>query len=164
MTEHPRIVLGGSELIEELESLWLALHAHHQSVLPGFEYQPDDVSWAVRSAEYVRWLADPDSFVLIAYDDARPVGYALVEVVEGPEDTWVSGNRLADLQSLAVVPGWRGSGLGTLLLDRVDAELEKRGIRDVTLQVLKGNDNAARFYERRGFRPVMTTMARFGSQ
>jgi ribosomal protein S18 acetylase RimI-like enzyme len=94
----------------------------------------------------------------------EPIGYALVEVMEGPEDTWVSGDRLAELQTFAVAPAWRGRGIGTLLLDRVDAELAKLDIRDVLVAVLEGNSNARRLYERRGFRPVMTTLARFGTQ
>ena len=157
----PEIVLGRAELIDELEPLWLTLHAHHQSVLPGFDYQPPATSWRVRRGEYMQWLAHPDAFVLVAYVGPRPVGYALVEIVEGPEDTWVSGDLIAELQSLSVAPDWRGRGLGTELLDRVDAELEKRGVGSLMLLVLEGNDGARRLYERRGLRPVMTTLARF---
>lgn len=71
---------------------------------------------------------------------------------------------MAELQTFAVAPARRGSGIGTLLLDRVDAELATLGIRDVLVAVLEGNFNARRLYERRGFRPVMTTLARFGTQ
>jgi GNAT superfamily N-acetyltransferase len=159
--DEPKILLGRAELIDDLEPLWLALHAHHQSVLPGLAYQPPGTSWRVRRSEYVRWLAEPDAFVLVAYVGARPVGYALVEILEGPEDTWVSGDRIADLQSFSVAPDWRGRGLGTVLLDRVDLELARRGIKDLMLQVVEGNDDARRLYERRGLRPVMTTLARF---
>ncbi|MFF4794609.1 hypothetical protein ACFY2M_33750 [Streptomyces sp. NPDC001276] len=35
---------GGAELIDRLEPLWLALHAHHQSIEPGFAYFPDERS------------------------------------------------------------------------------------------------------------------------
>jgi ribosomal protein S18 acetylase RimI-like enzyme len=162
MAEEPRIKLGGAELVDDLEPLWLALHEHHQLVLPGFDYHPPATSWRIRRGQYLRWLSNPDAFVLVAYDGPRPVGYALVEIVEGPEDTWVSGDRLGELQTLSVASDWRGRGLGTVLLDRVDAELEKRGIHDLMLEVLEGNEAARRLYERRGLRPVMTTMARFG--
>ncbi|SHN46246.1 GNAT family N-acetyltransferase [Cryptosporangium aurantiacum] len=157
----PKITLGRLELIDELEDLWLALHAHHQEGLPGFAYHPPATSWRNRRAQYHHWLAHPQAFVLVAYDGPTPVGYALVEVIEGPEDTWVTGDRIAELQTLSVAPGWRGRGLGTLLLDRVDAELAARGIHDLLIAVLEGNDGAERFYQRRGLKKVMSTYARF---
>src|SRR4051794_10023042 len=128
MTDQAQLRLGGAELIDDVEPLWLALHEHHQRVLPGFDYHPAQTSWRIRRGEYLRWLADPDAFMIVAYDGSRPVGYAVVEIIEGPEDTWVSGNRLGELQTLSVAGDWRGRGLGTVLLDRVDAELDRRGI------------------------------------
>ncbi|GAA0224315.1 hypothetical protein GCM10009539_06830 [Cryptosporangium japonicum] len=157
----PRILLGGAELVPAVEHLWKALHAHHQKGLPDLAYHAPDVSWSVRSDEYREWLARPGSFVLVAYSGDVPVGYALVEVVDGPEDTWVTGDRIAHLQSLSIAPGWRGTGLGTALADRVDAELQARGVHDLMLDVVEGNTGAERFYERRGLRKVMTIYARF---
>jgi ribosomal protein S18 acetylase RimI-like enzyme len=155
------IVLGGAELIDDVEHLWKALHAHHQKGLPGFAYHSPDASWQVRSDEYRRWLAPPGSFVLVAYAGDVPVGYALVEVMDGPEDTWVTGERIGHLQSLSLDPLWRGRGLGTVLADRVDAELADRGIHDLMLDVVEGNTGAERFYQRRGLRKVMSIYARF---
>jgi ribosomal protein S18 acetylase RimI-like enzyme len=47
----------------------------------------------------------------------------------------------------------RGRGVGSALLDAVDAELARRGIRDLMIGVMEGNDGARRLYERRGFVP-----------
>lgn len=160
----PTVALGGPDLIDDVEPLWKELHAHHQRGLPGLAYHAPDVSWKVRSDEYRRWLAEPLSFVLVAYADGVPVGYALVEVADGPEDTWVTGDRIAHLQSLVVARTWRGRGLGTVLADRVDAELAARGVHDLMLDVVAGNVGAERFYERRGLRKVMTIYARFSGE
>ena len=160
-TVEPTIVLGGVELIDDVEDLWKALHAHHQEGLPGFVYHSAATSWEARSDEYRRWLARPGSFVLVARAAGRPVGYALVEVFDGPDDTWVTGERIAHLQSLALASAWRGAGLGTVLADRVDAELSARGINDVLIDVVEGNTGAERFYQRRGYRRVMSIYARF---
>jgi len=160
----PRIVLGSTELIDDVEHLWKALHEHHQEGLPGFAYLSPDASWKARSDEYRRWLARPESFVLVAYDAGVPVGYALAEVADGPEDTWVTGAHIAHLQSLAVAAHWRGKGLGTVLADRVDAELAARGIGDLMLDVVAGNTGAERFYQRRGLRKVLSIYARFSGE
>jgi ribosomal protein S18 acetylase RimI-like enzyme len=91
------------------------------------------------------------------------VGYALVTVRPGPDDTWVSGGRLAELETLSVDPEERGQGIGTRLLDAVDAELARLGIGDLFIAALVGNEGALRLYERRGLRPVMTYLARFAA-
>jgi hypothetical protein len=52
---------GRAELIDRLEPLWLALHAHHQSVQPGFAYVPDQRSWELRRSCYQRWILQEDS-------------------------------------------------------------------------------------------------------
>jgi ribosomal protein S18 acetylase RimI-like enzyme len=157
----PTFTLGGAELIDGLEELWLALFEHHRRGLPDLPYHRPETSWRIRRSEYLRWLAHPLAFVLVAYAGSTPVGYAMVEIVDGPEDTWVTGDRIAELQTLSLAPEWRGRGLGTTLLDRVDAELAARGVRDLMLAVVAGNDGAERFYQRRGLRKVMTTYARF---
>ena len=93
-----------------------------------------------------------------------PAGYAVVEIHTGPDDTWPVGDTYAEVQSLAVSPGERGSGLGSRLMDTVDAELARRGIHDLAVGVLAGNEDAIRFYERRGLRPGELQMWRFGDK
>ena len=47
----------------------------------------------------------------------------------------------------------RGHGIGTALLDAVDAELASRGVTDLMIGVMEGNDGARRLYESRGLVP-----------
>jgi len=92
-------------------------------------------------------------FLALARNCAGVVGYAFVRLEQGFDDTFPFGERYAELYSLSVAPGWRGQGIGTLLLDFVDAELAARGNRDLTIAVMVGNAGAQRLYERRGLRP-----------
>ncbi len=98
---------------------------------------------------------------MLAERDGTAIGYAVVEILPGPDDTWVTGPRMADVQTLAVAPAERGHGVGTMLLDAVDARLAELGIGDVFIAGLTGNADALRFYQRRGLRPVMAHLARF---
>jgi ribosomal protein S18 acetylase RimI-like enzyme len=154
---------AGIDVVDRLEPLWLALHEHHQTVAPPAVYQPRDRSWAARRDAYVAWMASPGSFILLAERERQLVGYALVHVRPGPDDTWVTGDRIAELETISVAPAMRGRGVGTLLLGRVDAELAAQGIDDLFIAALRGNDAAIRLYERRGLRPVMVHLARFGA-
>lgn len=156
------IAKKGAGAVDGLRDLWLELHHHHQRVQPGWTYKDDDASWAARRAAYVRWLSG-DGFVLLARRDGEPVGYALVDVRTEPDDTWASDDRVAHIRSLLVRPGGRGEGLGTRLLDRIDAELDALGVRDVWIDALAANDRAIDLYERRGFRPAVLYLARLKS-
>ena len=152
---------AGPERIGELEPLWKALHAHHGSVAGHLAaiapFRSPDDSWERRRAHYERVLAGADSFLLLAERDRRPVAYALIGI-GGTEASLVVGERVAELDSLSVLPGERSRGLGTLLLDAVDEELRRLGIAELSLAVMAGNDGAARLYERRGFVPYVTVM------
>ncbi|GAA2622362.1 GNAT family N-acetyltransferase [Paractinoplanes durhamensis] len=153
----------GTEVVDRLEPLWLALHEHHQKVAPPAAYQPREQSWAARRTAYLSWMTSPDSFILIAEREQELIGYAMVHVGDGPDDTWVTGDKIAELETISVAPAMRGQGIGTLLLDRVDAELAAAGIDDLFIAALQGNDAAIRLYQRRGLRPVMIHLARFGA-
>jgi ribosomal protein S18 acetylase RimI-like enzyme len=129
------------------------------------EFADDETSWRVRSASYREWLADPRSFLLIAREGDRPVGYAVTRVMEsGPEwrDAWRMPPTMAELETLVVLPELRNTGLGTRLLDAVEGELERQGITEVIVGIVAGNDGAQRLYERRGFRPRWLVLSRSG--
>jgi len=81
--------------------------------------------------------------VVVARRGPAAVGYALAHVHPGPDDTWATGDRIGEVESLALLPGERGRGVGTLLLDCAETILENYGARDVVIGVLAGNDSAA---------------------
>ena len=80
---------------------------------------------------------------------AALVGYAVAHM-RGPEETWASGDRIAVLETLAVLPGHRGRGLGTALVERMYEELRALGVGHFTVGVIASNADAVRFYERLG--------------
>ena len=152
---------GSVELVERLESLWLSLFDHHRAVMQvPLEVVPRGETWPRRRALYRTHLTEDDGFIYLASRDGEPVGYTLVYFRPGYDDTWVSGPRIAEIESLAVAPSERGRGLGSLLLDAVDARLARMGVRDVRLSVMVGNDSAMAFYARRGLVPTLTVLGR----
>ena len=103
----PRIVRAGLERVDDLRPLWQSLHAHHAEVAPqlaalGGVRTPAE-SWGRRRALYEDWLSEPDAFALIAEADSVPVGYALVHM-RGPEETWSTPDRIAEIETLTVLP------------------------------------------------------------
>jgi ribosomal protein S18 acetylase RimI-like enzyme len=163
------ITRAGTEAIDRLRPLWLELHHHHQAV-GGEELGPyvdDATSWRSCRAMFAGYL-ERGGFALLAERDGELVGYAVVGIAPASEtllpDTWQTGERVAEIESLSVAPSERGAGIGGALLDRIDAELEAEGVRDVLVGAVVANAGAIRLYERRGFRPAWLYMFRLGGR
>ncbi len=159
------ITRAGPEALDRLAPLWLLLHRHHREV--GGEalgpYVDDDSSWRARRELYAGFLGS-GGFALLAERDGELAGYAMVAVTPVAEtlmpDTWRTGDHVAEIETLSVAPHARGEGIGSALLDRIDAELESAGVRDVMIGAFVTNTDAIRLYERRGFRPAWLYMLR----
>jgi ribosomal protein S18 acetylase RimI-like enzyme len=156
------IVRAGAERIPDLQPLWESLSRHHADVAPELAMLGDGRaaadSWAVRRALYEHWLQHSDAFVLIAESQGEPVGYAMVEL-RGPEETWATGDRVAELETLAVLPEHRGQGIGSALVERMHEELRRLGVDHFVVSVIASNADAVRFYERLGLTRFLVTFA-----
>jgi ribosomal protein S18 acetylase RimI-like enzyme len=145
--------------IDVVEPLWRSLRDEHQRVGPrGIRWWPGDRSWEIRRSRYVQWLAEPGTLAVVAWMDEVPVGYAVTRVHEGPDDTWVTGELIGELESLAVAVGHRGAGIGSQLMSAVIEHLHEWDTSDLWLNVVVGNEQALHFYAKYGLRPLMTTL------
>ena len=148
-----RVSEAGAERIDELEPLWAALHSHHskigESVAPRRELAD---SWRRRRAQYERWLVTGEAQLLIAERDGEAVGYAVLRVEQGPA-TWDVGERVAELESLAVLASARGQGVGTMLVAAAREQARSRAATRMSVGVAHSNADALRFYAREGFEP-----------
>jgi ribosomal protein S18 acetylase RimI-like enzyme len=163
------IVKGSIDDVDSLEPLWVAVHHAHAAAMPELApYVSDAETWARERPIYVELLAKPDTLLLLARDGDELVGYALAHVSPVDEtwipDTWQTGPRIGELESIGVVAQRRGEGIGSALMDAVERELAALGVDDLVLGVLPGNDGARRLYERRGFRPTWLYLSRFAGR
>lgn len=65
-----------------------------------------------------------------------------------------NGKTRAYLYSFRVKPEYQGQGIGTYMLEIVEADLVRRGFSSVTLNVAKDNLRAQELYQARKFRIV----------
>jgi ribosomal protein S18 acetylase RimI-like enzyme len=112
-------------------------------------YIDDQQTWEARSALYSDLLAKPDTVPLMASSDGTLIGYGLAHVMAAAEtwvaDTWRTGERIGEIESVAVLPSHRDRGIGTKLLDELEASLEAIGVTDLILGVVLGNTSARPF-------------------
>jgi ribosomal protein S18 acetylase RimI-like enzyme len=160
-----QIRTGGATDLDLVEPLWVAVHHQHAETMPQLgPYVSDDETWRVRRGLYKELLAKPDTLLLLALVGETAVGYGLAHVMPVDDswipDTWVTGPRIGEIESLSVLPQYRGSGLGSELLDRLEQHLHAIGVEDLILGALPGNTDAIRLYERRGYQPTWLYLSR----
>src|SRR4051812_17553812 len=91
-------------------------------------------------------LAQRDTrYYIVATEKDKIIGYA--GLCAYARDT-------SYVQTIAVAPAWQGKGLGTRLLETLLAEADRRGCRQVDLEVRADNETAIQLYERHGFARV----------
>jgi ribosomal protein S18 acetylase RimI-like enzyme len=157
---------GSAADLAALEPLWVSVHHRHAESMPELApYVDDQQTWAARSGLYRELLTKADTILLLASVDGELVGYGLAHVMPAGEtwveDTWQTGDRIGEIESLAILPSHRGHGIGTQLLAGLERELQAAGVRDLIIGVLAGNEAAIRLYQRRGYRPTWTYLSRF---
>jgi ribosomal protein S18 acetylase RimI-like enzyme len=103
-------------------------------------------------------LEDPDVAVLVAEDKGEVVGYAYA-AVEGYDYMALRGPA-GVLHDIIVDPGYRGWGVGRLLLEAALKFLRSRGAPRVVLSTAERNEAAQRLFAGAGFRRTMIEMTR----
>jgi ribosomal protein S18 acetylase RimI-like enzyme len=153
---------GSAADIPELKAAFLSLHDHHRALSTLALTEPDDRAWAERIRTYEQYFAEDRALLHVARIAGRCVGYAFTVLHPGSDDTFPLGAGYAELYTLAVLPELRGLGIGTALLDVVDAALADAAIPNLTVAVMARNDAAIRLYRRRGLVPGELIMYRIG--
>ena len=90
----------------------------------------------------------PAATWLIEYDDPETGDWRPVATVQGVRDREGKGS----IQNLGVVPGFRGQGIGAILLLRSLNGFREHDLTQASLEVTSQNVGAIRLYERLGFR------------
>ncbi|WP_245556842.1 ribosomal protein S18-alanine N-acetyltransferase [Gryllotalpicola ginsengisoli] len=94
-------------------------------------------------------LASPHTWYLAVVPVDDPVvvrGYAGLLALPGSKD--------ADVQTIALAPDVRGVGMGRELMNQLHAEAQRRGVRDVFLDVRVDNDRAQQLYHSLGYTDI----------
>jgi ribosomal protein S18 acetylase RimI-like enzyme len=89
----------------------------------------------------------PTSLVLLALADGAAVGVAVCFI----GISTFQARPLLNLHDLAVLPEWRGRGIGSSLLTAAERYAERHGYCKLTLEVQETNEPAVRLYRRFGF-------------
>lgn len=124
------------------EAIPLLINAYALDPMGGGEKLPDEVLSRVVPG----LSAHPSSLVFLAYDGDRPIGIANCFV----GFSTFAARPLVNVHDLAVIPEYRGEGVGERLLEEVERKATALNCCKLTLEVRE--DNRARsLYQRFGF-------------
>ena len=86
----------------------------------------------------------PGKYSIVFTLDTRVIGYGIGWIVL---DEFHLGN-------LAVSPGYKGRGYGSMILERMIEDVKKKGCRTVTLEVRASNITAINLYHKYNFKEI----------
>jgi len=118
--------------------------------LATYERAPDEVVADEKGLREVLFGGKPAAEVLLAFEDDRPVGFA---VFFHNFSTWLGRPGLY-LEDLFVRPEDRGKGYGRALLVRLAKIARDRGCGRMEWAVLDWNEPAIKFYRKLGANPM----------
>jgi GNAT superfamily N-acetyltransferase len=101
----------------------------------------------VREAIVPGLRAHPTTLVFLAYHGEKPIGVAVC--FRG--FSTFAARPLVNVHDLAVLPAYRGQGVGQRLLQAVEAKARQLGCCKLTLEVQENNARARRTYAAAGF-------------
>jgi ribosomal protein S18 acetylase RimI-like enzyme len=163
------ITPGSAADVPALGPLWVEVHHRHAESMPELApYVSDATTWAEHRKVYEEVMGRPGSILLLARIGEELAGYGMAHVFPAAGsflvDTWATGPRIGEIETLAVRPAHRGKGIGARLLDGLEEALAADGVEDLILGVLPGNDSARRLYERRGYRPTWMYLSKLAGR
>jgi ribosomal protein S18 acetylase RimI-like enzyme len=136
----------------DLAPLWGELHRHHLEVSEYRALAEDpSSSWASRLRWYNRLLAEGGAYVTAEDHQGRLIGYAMIALQDGPNDTFEVTGGIAEIVTLIVTVNNRSSGLGGALLAAAEAIARDRRYDTVRIAVMSGNARAQSFYTAAGY-------------
>jgi ribosomal protein S18 acetylase RimI-like enzyme len=86
------------------------------------------------------------------------VGYSEYSYEIGGRDSWMNhryfenrGMRPLFVEEIAVHPDYHGMGIGSFMFEQIEHAARLRGCTHIVLEVAENNEEALRFYRKRGF-------------
>lgn len=108
------------------------------------DYVEQGLGWRWRAERVLRALRDVNTNVIVARDQGRPIGFAIMEYRRDE----------AHVVLLAVEPSYRRTGVGSGLVGWLEATALIAGIGVVHLEARRRNVTARAFYRKLGYKEI----------
>lgn len=110
-----------------------------------------DVAEAESRERLERLRTDASCEIFLLIDGARPVGFLQIRVLDHPPFLTPVKERVGSIDTVFVLPAYRGSGWGEQLFRTGERRLAEQGVSHIDLDVTAFNAAARSWYERMGY-------------
>lgn len=125
--------------------LWELLNRHHTERCRHFADVFAKNTFAKRRADIMAHGTQGLHVIMAREVDGPYVGYCV---------STINDRRVGEIDSLYLLPQFRGEGLGELLMEGSLGWLRAQGVNRIFLEVSEGNEEVFGFYARFGFFPA----------
>ncbi len=101
-------------------------------------------------------IKDTDAEVVVAVVDGSVVGSGSAIIKNG--NPYNAFDRYCFLGFMYVAPAHRGKGVNKLIIEKLTEWSDKKGLKEIRLQVYSDNLPAIKAYEKVGFKKILTEM------
>lgn len=134
-----------------VSALLYDLYQQHHEARPDMA---DLLGLPIADSVFDSMVANPDRKLLMVESGSNVAGVALALVrIQGVERTGI-------VQQLVVAKPYRRQGIGSALMDALEAWMKERGIQRMELNVWTHNAAALAFYQARAMEPLYVRMAK----
>jgi len=121
----------------------------HKANVPWKFNQPSSKIFS--KEHYLETLNNKDAFFIVAKEGEEVIGYILALKRMTSDNPMFKKRTYVSIEDLAVKKKHQNMGIGTLLMNKFEEQLEIIGINDIELNVWSFNQNAVTFYEKKGY-------------
>ncbi|MEM6495841.1 MAG: GNAT family N-acetyltransferase [Pseudomonadota bacterium] len=136
---------------EVISALNVDVQKLHSEVHPWRFKEPGPDTFPAHAA--AEFIAKPNHFAFLAYDEGEAKGYVVAEIREYPESSKVRSHSMVYVHHISVRPSAQRRGIGQALLAAVKARGEESGITLLALDTWSFNDQALTFFKKCGLVP-----------
>ncbi|WNJ95083.1 GNAT family N-acetyltransferase [Vibrio ruber] len=141
------IRLAKSTDLPVLEQMMYELHNEHHLACPQHFKSAQAVMEEKRISDY---LESPEGLVFVAFGNHYCIGFVsghFADLVSSVSQPILMGS----IDEFYVFPSYRGQGIGTQLLQRIEKEFEDYGVQQLFVEVWDFNQPAIKLYQKLGF-------------
>jgi GNAT superfamily N-acetyltransferase len=155
--DNVRIRVGTEADLRTLSALGNEINAIHHAAWPGIfaaagDPGRDDAFWRP-------FVSEGNSVALLAEVDGADIGMVVASVVE-EKASLLNPIKFCRVGSIGVTAGHRNSGVGHLLMAKVEGWAKSRGAVDIRLNVWEFNARAIEFYRELGYEVRSVSMGK----
>jgi diamine N-acetyltransferase len=130
------------EEIDMIKPLWEKLNAHHHEKATVFKNDFENITFEKRK---IQWTKKQLKIIVAQeFRTSKMIGYCVSSISE---------ENGGEIDSIYIIEDFRKNGVGKEFIKRSLIWFEQKGITEIIISVVVGNEEALPFYEKFGFIP-----------